>query len=200
MKVSYEIVQARPEVEWIQIRYFNDAGQEFWKNIPHADWSPEGVRNLVEALGPEIVAFWERTADVDPATVMEPIQTTGEFECEPENFVVVMPDPPTIREQPEFDYFTERLEQRGHAVGDEWIEWDVIPLTEEEQAQILEQADWDARNARNHWLLMSDWIFCSDANVENREAWLEYRQQLRDLPATCADWPKNIVWPEKPND
>ena len=197
MKVSYEITEARPEVEWMQIRYFNDAGQEFWKNIPHADWSPDGIRETIEAFGPEIAAFWNRTAEMDARTVMAGIPVTGEFECEPENFFVRMPEPPTIREQPEFDYFTERLEQRDHEMGDEWIEWDVIPLTAEEQEQVLEQADWDARNARNHWLMMSDWIFTPDSQPEDMDAWLEYRQALRDLPEQ-EGWPKVIDWPVKP--
>lgn len=199
MKVSYEIIEARPDVEWIQIRYFNEAGQEFWKNIPHVDWSPEGVRSLVEAFGPEIVAFWERTSSVDPASVMEAIPSTGEFECEPEKFFVVMPDPPKIREQPEFDFFTERLEQCDHEMGDEWLEWQIVPLTEEEQAQVLQQADWDARNARNHWLMMSDWIFTPDSQPEDMDAWMEYRQALRDLPEQDG-WPKVIDWPVRPNE
>ena len=199
MKVSYEIIEARPEVEWIQIRYFNDAGQEFWKNIPHVDWSPEGVRETIEALGPEIVAFWNRTAKMDAKATVASIPATGEFECEPENFFARMPEPPKIREQPDFDFFTERLEQRDHEMGDEWIEWDVIPLTEEEQERVLMEADWDARAARNHWLMMSDWIFTPDSSPEDMDAWLEYRQALRDLPEQ-EGWPKVINWPVRPNE
>lgn len=199
MKVYYEIAEARPEVEWISIRYTNDAGQEYWKNLPHADWSPEGVRSLVEAYGPEIVAFWNRTLGVDSASVMQNIMTVGEFECEPENYFVHVPEPPKIREQPDHDPFTERLEQCDHKPGDEWLEWKIVPLTEEEQAQILQQADWDARGARNHWLLMSDWIFTPDSQPENMDDWLAYRKALRDLPEQ-PNWPKNIEWPVPPNE
>ena len=197
MKVSYEITDARPEVEWIQVRYFNDAGQEYWKNIPHADWSPEGVQEMIEAYGPEISAFWERTANVDTRVVMTGIPVTGEFECEPENFFARMPEPPQIREQPEFDYFTQRIEQRDHEMGDEWIEWDIIPLTTEEQAEVLEQAQIDVRNARNHWLLMTDYIQLPDSKTENMSEWLEYRQALRDVPQQPR-FPQEVVWPEEP--
>lgn len=199
MKVSYEIIEARPDVEWIQVRFFNDAGQEFWKNIPHVDWSPEGVREMIESFGPEIAAFWERTANVDNQRAMASIQTVGEFECEPEDFWVRMPPPPVIRDEPEFDPFTQRIEPREHEVGDEFIEWDVIELTPEEQAQFLDLATQSATGERNHWLMMSDWIFTPDSSPEDMDAWLEYRQALRDLPEQ-EGWPKVINWPVRPNE
>lgn len=199
MKVSYEITEARPEVEFIQVRFFNEDGQEFWKNIPHVDWTPEGVRSMIEYFGPEIAAFWNRTASMDTASVMSQIDMAGEFECEPENFLVRMPEAPKVAEQPDYDPFTQRIEMMPHEPTDEYINWEIIPLTDAEKATTLQQAEWDSTAARNHWLMMSDWIFTPDSSPEDMQAWLDYRQALRDLPEQ-EGWPKVINWPEKPDE
>jgi hypothetical protein len=43
----------------------------------------------------------------------------------------------------------------------------------------------------------SDWVGLTDAVVKNKEAWVTYRQALRDLPQTFST-PEEVVWPEKP--
>ena len=52
------------------------------------------------------------------------------------------------------------------------------------------------RNWRNAELKSCDWTQLSDA-VCDKEAWAEYRQKLRNLPAQNAD-PKKIVFPIRP--
>ena len=52
------------------------------------------------------------------------------------------------------------------------------------------------RNWRNSQLKASDWTQVLDAPI-NKDAWAEYRQQLRDLPATVSD-PSKIIFPEPP--
>jgi len=52
------------------------------------------------------------------------------------------------------------------------------------------------RAERNRRLSESDWTQLADAPV-NREAWLAYRQALRDLTAQ-AGFPFEITWPELP--
>jgi hypothetical protein len=42
------------------------------------------------------------------------------------------------------------------------------------------------RNWRNSQLKASDWTQVLDAPID-KDAWAEYRQQLRDLPATVSD-------------
>lgn len=51
---------------------------------------------------------------------------------------------------------------------------------------------------RNHLLQSSDYRMISDAPWD-KIAWAEYRQKLRDLPATVSD-PAKIVFPEMPID
>jgi hypothetical protein len=51
---------------------------------------------------------------------------------------------------------------------------------------------------RNNLLKESDWTAIPDANPKpSKEAWLTYRQALRDLPQTFKD-PSEVIWPTKP--
>jgi len=49
---------------------------------------------------------------------------------------------------------------------------------------------------RNRRLSESDWTQLADAPV-NREAWLAYRQALRDIP-NQEGFPWEVTWPEEP--
>lgn len=53
----------------------------------------------------------------------------------------------------------------------------------------------DALKYRNNRLLASDWTQLPDAPCD-RQAWAEYRQALRDLPAN-PNWP-DVEWPVEP--
>lgn len=57
----------------------------------------------------------------------------------------------------------------------------------------------EMRRLRAQKLAESDWTQMADVSMsdEKRKAWIEYRQQLRDLPNTITD-PLNIVWPNTP--
>lgn len=52
------------------------------------------------------------------------------------------------------------------------------------------------RNRRNARLAESDWTQTLDAKVD-QTAWADYRQALRDLPASVTD-PRKTVWPIAP--
>lgn len=58
------------------------------------------------------------------------------------------------------------------------------------------QAD-NVRFMRDQLLKDSDWTQISDAPT-NKEAWIIYRQELRDITLQ-EGFPFNIIWPEKPN-
>ncbi len=54
------------------------------------------------------------------------------------------------------------------------------------------------RAQRNNLLTASDWSVASDATPKpSKEAWLTYRQALRDIPQTFST-PEEVVWPNKP--
>ena len=54
------------------------------------------------------------------------------------------------------------------------------------------------RGQRDGFLAASDWSAFPDATPKpSKEAWLTYRQALRDLPQNFED-PSEVVWPNKP--
>ena len=68
-----------------------------------------------------------------------------------------------------------------------------------EQA-LLEGLLEEFRAQRNRKLLNSDWTQLQDSplSMEQRIAWANYRQVLRDLPNNTQDF-ENIQWPEEPS-
>lgn len=77
---------------------------------------------------------------------------------------------------------------------------DLIPLTQEEQAELkqieLNQLAEAARQQRNRLLSESDWTQIADAPVD-KQAWANYRQQLRDV-SSQQGFPESVEWPVKP--
>ena len=62
-----------------------------------------------------------------------------------------------------------------------------------------EQSIWKMiRSKRNVLLSQTDWIFAPDVTLKNKEAWLTYRQALRDLPEKF-EKPEEVIWPKVPN-
>jgi hypothetical protein len=55
----------------------------------------------------------------------------------------------------------------------------------------------DIRATRNNLLAASDWRAMSDVPVMSNE-WRDYRQALRDIPATYSS-PSDVVWPVEPD-
>ena len=54
------------------------------------------------------------------------------------------------------------------------------------------------RSKRDALLKDSDWSVAGDATPKpSKEAWLTYRQALRDLPQSFSE-PSEVVWPTKP--
>jgi len=67
-----------------------------------------------------------------------------------------------------------------------------LKVKELEAAQPLKQL----REERNELLMETDYIMVSDYPHTDKQAWLDYRQALRDLPQT-ADL-TNVEYPSKP--
>ena len=57
----------------------------------------------------------------------------------------------------------------------------------------------EIRGQRDGLLTQSDWAIISDATPKpSKEAWLSYRQALRDITVTYSS-PEAVVWPTKPS-
>ena len=57
----------------------------------------------------------------------------------------------------------------------------------------------DIRNSRNIELQVSDWTSLPDSPLTSaqKEQWLTYRQQLRDITKIFPT-PNHVIWPTKP--
>ncbi|WP_394443896.1 tail fiber assembly protein [Sulfitobacter sp. M23508] len=67
------------------------------------------------------------------------------------------------------------------------------------EAQAYDAAMREVRRQRDHLLSVSDWTQVPDSphTPEQRQAWKEYRQALRDLPENIEDLAA-VVWPQPP--
>ena len=98
--------------------------------------------------------------------------------------------------------------------GLEWLDETQIKPTEEEiNAKIaeLEAAEpaRQVREIRDRLLAESDWTQSRDVVLLNDTTWKQYRQDLRDLPASASFTPKldsngnldmsSVTWPLKPS-
>ena len=98
--------------------------------------------------------------------------------------------------------------------GIEWLDKNQsLPTEEEINAKIaeLEAAEpaRQVREIRNRLLAESDWTQSRDVVLLNDTTWKQYRQDLRDLPASASFTPKldsngeldmsSVTWPLKPS-
>lgn len=77
--------------------------------------------------------------------------------------------------------------------------YNIIWDTEKRFWKFVRKINWNyVRELRNQKLTESDWALMSDANPKpTKEAWLEYRQNLRDLPQNFSH-PEEVSWPLPP--
>lgn len=67
-------------------------------------------------------------------------------------------------------------------------------------SELSNEIKWDyIKKLRNSYLADCDWTQLADAalNIEEKAAWQEYRQSLRDVPQVFAS-PDDVVWPVVP--
>ena len=73
--------------------------------------------------------------------------------------------------------------------------WDGLSWKVVDRSSVI---NWDVVRAyRNSLLAESDWTSLPDTNISNKQAWLDYRQTLRNIPQTFST-PQSVVWPQKP--
>jgi len=124
------------------------------------------------------IYYGESVAQPSPAEL-------GKF-LVPRNATIVRP--PTLTEN-----------QQAYWNGSAW-EIQNKPQPEPEPEPQPKPITWDTiRAQRDGLLFMSDWTVLSDAQPKpNKEAWLNYRQTLRDITKTYSS-PEAVVWPTKPS-
>jgi hypothetical protein len=96
--------------------------------------------------------------------------------------IVEYPERPS--DDHEFDFILEQ-----------WVDTKTDEIRAQEALEAL-------RRERNIKLAMSDWTQLPDSplNEEQKAAWAEYRQALRDIPNTGVFEQNLIQWPQPPGD
>lgn len=110
------------------------------------------------------------------------------------DFAGVTPYAPV--DPPAYDSITQGV--REIAPQDGLQRWEITTLTPEEAQQNLDAAWANVRSERDAKLSACDWTQLPDVPITDREAWVTYRQALRDV--TSQPDPRAIVWPIPPSD
>ena len=194
MNYSYEFLEVSPKQLFVQVRYFKEGHPDIFKNFIVSDFTEENIDLAVQEYAKNVVETWQNIEQAPESLVMSSSVKTAVYE--EEDFVpvtmVTIQDP-----EPVFDFYTQKLESTYEETETEARHgWLVSDLTEEEKAERLELGKIMVRQQRNDMLKETDYLMFSDT-PEPSQAWLDYRQALRDIP-TQAGFPINVVWPTKP--
>jgi len=194
MNYSYEFIEVSPKQLFVQVRYFKEGHPDIFKNFIVSDFTEENIDLAVQEYAKNVVETWQSIEQAPESLVMSSSVKTAVYE--EEDFIPV--HMVTIQEpEPEFDFYTQKLESTYEETETEARHgWLVSNLTEEEKAERLELGKIMLRQQRNDILRETDYLMFSDT-PEPSQAWIDYRQALRDIPSQ-AGFPTNIVWPTKP--
>ncbi len=106
---------------------------------------------------------------------------------------VLQPDP----FKNEYRVITQGRDDMGNLGLPELDLGELADLIDTKEAEIGEAIAAEARAKRDALLAESDWSQLPDVKEELREAYVGYRQALRDIPDQ-AGFPHEIEWPVKP--
>lgn len=56
-----------------------------------------------------------------------------------------------------------------------------------------------AKTKKDRLLIESDWTQLADVSLTNKNEWITYRQQLRDI-SKQSGYPSEILWPTRPRE
>jgi len=100
-----------------------------------------------------------------------------------------------------------RPNEEWYLVGEDYAGLNWVSSTTKPTLEELEDAwfelepklAWDSvRTERDARLLKSDWTQLADVSLNNKNAWVKYRQSLRDITEDFNS-PNDIVWPTEPS-
>jgi len=118
----------------------------------------------------------------------------------PEGYAIVTP----CDSFPSYDRLTQKIQDTAVKQSDgTWVQTlTVVNLDAATAAENVrlnrEAAEQEVIRKRDQLLSRSDWTQLSDVILTNKEEWIAYRQQLRDITAQTG-YPLNITWPVEPN-
>jgi hypothetical protein len=102
-----------------------------------------------------------------------------------------------VESYPELDSATQKIEPTAPYLLDGRVySYKIVAKTQEDYDLERGRVAYGVRFKRNELLKASDWTQIADATVD-KQAWLIYRQALRDVTAQ-AGFPFDIIWPDTP--
>lgn len=198
MKVKYKVIEYLPEAEWIAVEFTHpDKPDEVWiKQFEFPDFTrKEKLIDHLRAVASRIAGSWTRIPEHPESLV---IPESGTLDVVPELYLPYEPNP-QYEPEPEWDEWTQELIPGDiESPTQETIPWIVRDFTPEEIEARLDYVAEGWRQDRNWALIQSDFVFLPDVTVEDMDAWLEYRQALRDLPKQ-PNFPKDVQFPRRPD-
>lgn len=193
MNYSYQILETNPKRLSAKVRYYAPDCDDVIKNVRVIEFSEQAIHDAIESVGHDVVALWKYAADAPEELSLSVTEKNVTYTepTPPEN------KPSVVDPIPDFDQFTQRIETDFEETADSFLyTHTVVDLTEAEQANFLEVYREQVKIDRNIKLMETDYWMMADTH-EPTQAQLYYRQALRDI--TDQDgFPKNIVWPTKP--
>lgn len=139
MEYQYEITDIRPKQEFMVVVYKSEGYPDYTRTLNPKAFDDQSIADIVSFGAQRVVDFWARW-EVHPESASVPV--TGSGSAEP---TVVRTDlnpqsAPVIADVPEFDHFTQRIElNQIEDPTQSTVEWSVIDMTAEEQAEYLAQ-------------------------------------------------------------
>lgn len=104
-------------------------------------------------------------------------------------------------QQPELGRYEKLIEgtPKKAADGRFFQTWQVVEMNDDEKVELNNEQAVLVRSQRTMKLRATDWVFNPDAplNEEQRQAYVVYRQELRDISAQ-EGFPWDITWPQAP--
>lgn len=101
---------------------------------------------------------------------------------------------------PDVDHTQNVVPGAPELIQDVWTQtWQIVPASNAEIDDRCAQQMMRVRSQRDQLLRESDYTRMDDVplTTEQKQAWAEYRQQLRDL-SLQPNWPWQVTWPQKP--
>lgn len=182
MNYTYEITKISALDEIIRIKYSATDKLDYYYSSRISKFSDADVQAVVSSGANLACEYWGRDAD-RPETLNVSLTGSGTYTA-PAN-----PVPTSIQDKPEYDHYTQSITLAETPNDDGVLVWTVTDLSDEEKAQ-------NFRNKRNLLLQETDWMVLSDSPAAS-EAWLDYRQSLRDITLQPT-FPNSVTWPTKP--
>ena len=195
MNISFEIIDGDPSREWIQVKYSNDSGRDYYTNLSPSSFVDSDIQALVEGYAPVAVAYFERT--VGRSDELSGVTLTGSFTAEAEQLEINVYPTQYPDSTPAFDPWTQYLDVGPHNPGDQYYTWVVVDMDSAEETAYYNDAVASLKAERNARLFDTLWIFAEDDSATNESDWLTYRQELKDV-TDQAGWPKTFTWPTPP--